>query len=75
MSEEGVRSPETRVAGSCELPCECWEPTQVLCKSSKALLTAEPFLHPFFGKPLKGSIYWKGYFSFPPVITDLSLCA
>lgn len=33
--EEAVKSPGAEVADSCELPCECWGLTQVLCNHSK----------------------------------------
>lgn len=34
-SEEVVRFSELGVSSGCELPCGCWEQTQVFCKSNK----------------------------------------
>lgn len=35
MPEEAVKSPGAGVTDSYELPCECWDLTQVLCNHSK----------------------------------------
>jgi hypothetical protein len=43
---EGVRSPETGIANSCELPYECWELNLGPLKEQPVLLTTEPSLQP-----------------------------
>ena len=43
---EGVGSPGSRVTGSCELPCGCWEWNLGLVEERPVLLTAEPSLQP-----------------------------
>lgn len=44
--EERVRSPGTRIAGSCELPLGCWEAN--LGSLESVFLTAKPSLQPCF---------------------------
>jgi hypothetical protein len=41
-----VRSPETGVTDSCELPCWCWELNLDPLEEQPVLLTTEPSLQP-----------------------------
>lgn len=43
---DGIRSPETEVADSCELPCGCLELNPAPLKEHLVLLTIEPSLQP-----------------------------
>ena len=43
---EGVKSPGTRVAYSCELSCGCWELNRVPLEEQPALLASESSLQP-----------------------------
>ena len=44
VPEKDIRSPETGVTESCELPCGCWESNPGPLKEQAVFLTAEPSL-------------------------------
>lgn len=56
-SEEGIRSPGTKVVVDCELPCGYWESSPGPPQEQYVLVTSDSFLqHPFVGLRLVACI-------------------
>jgi len=54
-TEEGIRFPGTSIIGTCDLPCECWEPNPGPLQEQQVLLISEPSIFTVY---ILLSLFW-----------------